>query len=96
MKEKAPRYQLVSFTVEAKTADAAGGEPIFALDGKAIGAVSSGAYGHTVGASLAMGSIECEYAVPGAEFEIAVLGQPHRAILLAEPLFDPAGVRLRS
>ncbi len=96
VKEKAPRYQLVSFTVEAKTADAAGGEPIFALDGKAIGAVSSGAYGHTVGASLAMGSIECEYAVPGAEFEIAVLGQPHRAILLAEPLFDPAGVRLRS
>jgi dimethylglycine dehydrogenase len=95
VKDRSPRYRLVSFRVEAETADASGGEPIFLPGGDAVGMASSGGYGHTVGASLAMGAIKAEHATPGAEFEIAILGRPHRAELLAEPLFDPGGARLR-
>jgi dimethylglycine dehydrogenase len=34
--------------------------------------------------------------VPGAEFEVAILGRPHRARLLERPPFDPEGMRLRA
>ena len=95
LKDKAPREKLVILEVEATTADAAGGEPIFATDGTPVGRVSSGAYGHTVEKSLALGFVKTDYAEPGAEFDVAVLGRPHRSKLLAEPPFDPKGARLR-
>ena len=96
IKDKAPRVKLVSFTVDTPhNADAVGGEPIFALDGTPVGQVSSGAYGHTVATSLALGYLNREYIKPGAEFDIAILGIPHRAKLLDTPAFDPKGIRLR-
>ncbi|MCB1385866.1 MAG: FAD-dependent oxidoreductase [Nitratireductor sp.] len=96
LKEKAPREKLVVFEVETPhNADAAGGEPVFDLAGKPVGRVSSGAYGHSVGKSLALGFVRADLAEAGAEFDIAILGLPHRAKLLAEPPFDPQGARLR-
>ncbi|HPE61959.1 MAG TPA: FAD-dependent oxidoreductase [Thiolinea sp.] len=96
LRDKAPRWQLVMLTVEAQQADASGGEPIFTLDGKAAGQVSSGAYGHSVGASLAMGFIRSEFLDGRTDFELAILGRPHRARLLTAPLFDAEGLRLRA
>ena len=90
------RYQLVNFRVDTHNADASGGEAIFAPDGTPIGVVSSGSYGHATGVSLAMGVIKASHAEPGTGFDIAILGQSHGAELLAEPLFDPQGSRLRS
>ncbi len=95
---KTPREQLVLMhlkeaDVEASGADATGGEPIF-KNGKGIGRVTSGAYGYTVGMSLALGFVKD--AVAGDEVEVMVLGQPHRATILAEPPFDPDGARLRA
>lgn len=78
--------------VTASNADATGGEPIF-RDGKGIGRVSSGAYGYSVGMSLALGYVKD--AGPGDAVEVMVLGRPHRARILAEPPFDPKGERLR-
>ncbi len=92
-----PREKLVMLQVEAETADAAGGEPIFLPGGGApVGRVASGAYGHHVGASLALGFVAAAEAVPGAEFDVAILGRPHRAVLLERPLFDPGGARARA
>lgn len=96
LKDKPAREKLIMLQVEANGADAVGGEPIFTLDGEPVGRVSSGAYGHFVGASLALGYIKTELVKPGADFDVAILGKPHRAKLLAEPLFDPKGLRLRS
>ncbi|MGB7317940.1 MAG: FAD-dependent oxidoreductase [Planktotalea sp.] len=79
--------------VNASNADATGGEPIF-KDGKGIGRVTSGTYGYTVGMSLALGFVKD--AKPGDAVEVMVLGQPHRAVILAEPPFDPSGARLRA
>ena len=95
VKDRAPRYKLMNFKVEAETADASGGEPIFTKDGQPIGAVTSGAYGFTVESSLAMAPILAEHAVPGREVDIAILGRPHNATILEAPLFDPEGQRLR-
>ncbi|GAA6180273.1 FAD-dependent oxidoreductase [Shimia sp. NS0008-38b] len=78
--------------VTASNADATGGEPIF-KDGKGIGRVTSGAYGYTVGMSLALGFVKD--ANPGDEVEVMVLGQPHKATILSEPPFDADGKSLR-
>ena len=76
--------------------DANGGEPVFLTDGTPVGRVSSGAYGHTVGASIALCFVKTEHAVAGTELEIAILGQPHRAVILDKPPFDASRQRLRA
>ena len=96
LKDKAPRERLVAFEVETPhNADAVGGEPIFDMGGKPIGRVSSGAYGHSVDKSIALGFIKAAYYKPGATFHIAILGLDHKATLLETAPFDPAGARLR-
>ncbi|MFT6105283.1 MAG: dimethylglycine dehydrogenase [Paracoccaceae bacterium] len=87
------REHLVLLEVEATTADATGGEPIF-KDGAGIGRVTSGAYGYSVGKSLALGYVKNAQA--GDTVEVYVLGQPHKARILHAPPFDPAGARLRA
>jgi dimethylglycine dehydrogenase len=77
----------------ASSADASGGEPIFAGD-RPVGRVTSGAYGHSVGLSLALGFVTGLDA--GSPIEVMVLGRPHRARILPAPPFDPQGRRLRA
>ncbi|MFC4668228.1 FAD-dependent oxidoreductase [Seohaeicola nanhaiensis] len=77
----------------ASKADATGGEPIF-KDGQGVGRVTSGAYGYSVGMSLALGYVKG--AGPGDRVDVMVLGRPHRAVILSEPPFDPSGARLRA
>jgi dimethylglycine dehydrogenase len=96
IKDKPARDVMVCIEVDATTADATGGEPIFLADGTPIGQISSGAYGYSVGKSLALGFVKAAYAASGAELSVAILGLPHTARLLTEPAFDPAGTRLRA
>lgn len=79
---------------EESGADASGGEPVFLTDGRPAGQVTSGAFGFHVGRSLALGYLSPEIA-PGTAVEVAILGRPHPARVLAAPAFDPAGLRLR-
>lgn len=95
VKDNAPREVLSIFEVEAVDADASGGEPIFTPDGRPVGRVTSGAYGYSVGKSLAIGYADPRAAQPGDTVEVFILGKPHRAKILAEPPFDPKGLRLR-
>jgi len=97
VKENAPRERLCIFDVEVtENADASGGEPIFLPDGTPVGRVTSGAYGYSVEKSLALGFVKDGVVTAGAAVEIFILGKPHRATLLAEPPFDPSGVKLRA
>jgi dimethylglycine dehydrogenase len=97
VKDNTPRERLSVFEVEAvSNADASGGEPIFLPDGTPVGRVTSGAYGYSVDKSLALGFIKEGTASPGDTVEIFILGKPHRAVLLAEPPFDPKGEKLRA
>ncbi|RFP89403.1 FAD-dependent oxidoreductase [Rhodobacteraceae bacterium 63075] len=95
---QAPREKLVLLALDeadvtASSADATGGEPIFAGD-EPLGRVTSGAYGYTVGMSLALGFVKGDF--EGEEVEVMVLGRPHRARILPEPPFDPKGEKLRA
>ena len=63
-------------------------------DGQGVGKVSSGAYGYSVGMSLALAYVK--NAGPGDAVEVMILGRPHKATILTEPPFDPKGVRLRA
>ncbi|MDR6264248.1 FAD-dependent oxidoreductase [Roseobacter sp. N2S] len=90
-----PREKLVCLSIETDNADSSGGEPIFLPDGTPVGRISSGAYGFSVGKSCALAFVKTAHATPGTVLDVAVLGRPHKGIILAEPPFDPAGLRLR-
>lgn len=93
--DRPPRDLLVLMEVDATTADATGGEPVFLPDGTPVGQVSSGAYGYHVGKSLALGYVKAAHATPGTEVHVAVLGRPHGARILDGAPFDADGTRLR-
>ncbi|MEO1363908.1 MAG: FAD-dependent oxidoreductase [Pseudomonadota bacterium] len=78
---------------DASQADVSGGEPIF-FRGHGVGRVTSGAYGYSVGQSLALGYVTG--VEPGETVDVMLLGEPHRATILDAPPFDPAGERLRA
>ncbi|MQV98148.1 FAD-dependent oxidoreductase [Sinorhizobium medicae] len=90
-----PRQKLAIVSIDVHDADATGGEPIFLHDGTPIGQVSSGAYGYTVGLSLALCYIKADMAQAGDRVSVAILGRPHNATILEHPPFDPKGERLR-
>ncbi len=81
---------------DASNADATGGEPIFAADGTPAGHVTTGAYGHGVGASLALGFLKAGVAGPGDRVSVSILGRDHMATVLERAPFDPEGARLRA
>lgn len=93
--DRPARETLQVFEIDAQTADASGGEPIFALDGTPLGQVTSGAYGYSVDKSLALGYVKAGALKPGETVHIYVLGRPHTARMLETPPFDPEGERLR-
>ncbi len=94
-REKGVTTRLVYVEVEAGDSDVHGGEPAV-VDGRAVGVTTSGAYGHYTGKSLGFVYVEPEYANPGSQFDIDLLGEPHRATVLAEPVWDPDNERLRA
>jgi glycine cleavage system aminomethyltransferase T/glycine/D-amino acid oxidase-like deaminating enzyme len=75
-------------------------EPIV-MDGEGIGLLTSGSYGHTVGAAVGMGYVQHPEGVTGdlldaARFEIEVAGDRIKAEASLRPFFDPQGVRMRA
>ncbi len=97
--ESGPARRLVAFVVEPdpdEPADVIGDEPIWHGD-EVVGWVTSGGYGHSVKASLALGYIPAELAALGSDaaFEIEIIGRRRPARIQAQPLVDPEGARMR-
>jgi dimethylglycine dehydrogenase len=86
---------LVTLAIDATDADASGFEPV-KHKGKLVGFVTSGAYGHHVGRSLALAYVDKAVAADWPELTVDVIGENRRALILAEPAHDPKGLRLRS
>ena len=89
-----PARRFVIMEVEAPDADVTGYESIM-KGGTAVGYVTSGAYGHCVGRSLAAGYVPTALARDGEPFTIDILGEICGATVRLEPLYDPKGLRLR-
>jgi 4-methylaminobutanoate oxidase (formaldehyde-forming) len=73
-------------------------EPIWG-DGRLIGSVTSGSYGHRIGASLGMGYVSHEGGVTAeflaaTKFEIEVAGKRHPATAQLAPQYDPKNSRV--
>jgi dimethylglycine dehydrogenase len=89
-----PRRRFVVMAVADADAEVVGYESIM-KDGAAVGYVTSGAYGHCIGRSLAAGYVPTALAHEGARFEIDILGEMRSATVHLEALYDPRGLRLR-
>ena len=59
--------------------------------------MTSGGYGHYVDKSLAQGYVPMALAAEKAAgaFAIEIIGEQRKATVIAEPLFDPDGKRMR-
>jgi dimethylglycine dehydrogenase len=93
-KDSGGALRLVAFKVDAADADAIGDEPIW-HEGKVVGWVTSGTFGHRVGASLALGYVPGSVAAAESGFEIEIIGERHRATRLAAPPYDSSGALMR-
>ncbi len=89
----APRRQ-VTLEVDAIDADASGYEPVWA-EGRRVGYITSGDYGHTVGRSLAMGLVDRDHSAVGAELTTHIVGVERPAKVIAPSPYDPAGAAQR-
>ena len=74
-------------------------EPIW-RDGDVAGYLTSGAYGHHLGAAVGLGYVKCAAGetareVLASDYAIEVAGEKSAVRASLEPLYDPKGERLR-
>jgi dimethylglycine dehydrogenase len=93
-KNTAPQ-RLVTLEVDAEDADASGYEPLW-KDGRRVGYVTSGGYGHSVRKSLVMALVEHDFIEPGTELTCHVVGQERPARVIPPSPHDPGGKRMRA
>ena len=66
-------------------------------DGKIVGEVTSGYYGHRVRACIGLGMLKTEVNVPGTAVEVEIFGVRYPAVVQADqPLWDARNARIRA
>ena len=70
-------------------------------DGKIVGYIRVGGYGHTLGASVGLGMVEADLPidqpwVEAGKWEIEIAGVRHDALASLSPMYDPKLVRVKS
>ena len=94
--QQEPEQQLLRCLVLADPrAVALGSEPV-RVDGELAGRVTSGGYGYTVERSIAYAYLPRERSDVGQPVEVEIFGERIAGEVAAEPLWDPAGERIRS
>ncbi len=94
-----PRRRLVPILLDDPEPLLYHGESVF-QDGRLVGRITSGAYGHTLGAAVGLAAIAGETAaaddvVARAAVEVEIAGTRVPAHVGARPFYDPDGRRLR-
>lgn len=93
--EEPYRWKLTYLAVDTDVSDVHGSDGVYA-DGRCIGMITTGDYGHYVGQGLAFAYLAPEYTEPGTELAVRVVGDLKSARVLGEPMYDPVSTRLRS
>jgi dimethylglycine dehydrogenase len=88
------RWQLTYLAVDTDVSEVHGSDAVY-HDGRPIGLVTTGAYGYTVDQGLAFAYLAPEFATPGTELEVRVVGEMRPARVLADAVYDPTSSRLR-
>lgn len=100
LKEKGYSYMMPQFLLKDTEPMMYYGEIIY-RDGKPVGNIMAGAYGHTLGASVGVGPVENEGGIVTAEFinsgtyEIDIAGVRFPAEVSLRPMYDPGLKRVR-
>lgn len=94
-RNEGPRIVLAYLEVDAGEEDCLGNEPVSVGD-TVVGVTTGGAYGFSVGKSLAFAYVQPGMARPDIELGIAIRGQQRPARVLPQPCWDPENARLRS
>ena len=88
--------RFVTLIVDAGEADAPYMSTIW-HGGDVVGETTSGAWGYRVGASIALGMIRADLAVPGTELEVEIYGERFKAVVQPDaPLWDASNERIRA
>ncbi len=93
-REAGPTIKLVTMTIDTDDIDVSNDEAIL-KDGECVGYVTSGGYAHHVRQSMALGYVPAELAANGTVVEVEINGEMYSARVVATPLYDPAGERMR-
>ena len=93
-----PKRRLVQVLVEDPEPLLYGGEPVL-RDGRWLGYVRAGAYGHTLGGAVGLAMLEDEAGLPAADLldarlEIDVAGTRYSARASLRPIYDPGRSRI--
>jgi glycine cleavage system aminomethyltransferase T/glycine/D-amino acid oxidase-like deaminating enzyme len=87
--------RLTCLTLDDPRSVALGNEPVF-HGGRVVARVTSGGTGYTVGRSIAFAYLPVELSEPGFRFEVDVFGELIGAESVSDPIWDPAGERIRA
>jgi len=79
----------------AVQADPLGSESVW-FEGEAVGQISSGGYGYDKGRFLAFAYIRPELNAPGIELEVLIMGEPRRAVVIEQCVYDAGNLLPRS
>jgi len=89
------RKKLVTLKIDATHAPAYGGGSLM-LDGKVVGTITSGDWGHRVGMNLAYAFLNPDLADVGSTMQLDLLGELVGAEVIAASPYDPGFDRMRS
>ncbi|MEM7506969.1 MAG: FAD-dependent oxidoreductase [Pseudomonadota bacterium] len=90
-----PRSRIALLALEGEVTDALIGEAVF-QDDDLVGSVTSAAYGHTVGRSLAIAFLANSARAAGTVLEVSLLGKRVAATVLPKAPWDPENERLKA
>jgi 4-methylaminobutanoate oxidase (formaldehyde-forming) len=93
--ERAPERKLACLVLDDPRSVALGSEPV-RMDDEILGRVTSGGYGYSVERSIAYAYVPAQSAEAGREAEVEIFGEWVPGTIAEEPLWDPAGERIRS
>ena len=86
--------RLVTLEVDALDADASGYEPVW-KQGKRVGYITSGSFGHHIGKSLAMALVDVEHAEDNSGLTAHIVGVERGVRIIPNSPYDPKGEKIR-
>jgi 4-methylaminobutanoate oxidase (formaldehyde-forming) len=95
VRDRAPESKLSCVLLEDAPSVALGEEPV-RCDGRIVGRVTSGGFGYTIRRSIAYAYLPSAEAISGRPVEVEIFGRWVPGAVADEPLFDPAGDRIRA
>jgi 4-methylaminobutanoate oxidase (formaldehyde-forming) len=89
-----PTRALCAIRLDNPRAVVLGSEPVRVRE-RISGRVTSGGYGYSVGASIGFAYLGIDDAAPGTPVTVELFGERQGGTVVAQPLLDPAGKRLK-